>query len=438
MRTLLTTLVAVCALGTTARAQEPTAPIFITGGTVHTGVPGAAPIPEGIVVIINRTIAHVGPRGSLAQPPGAVVVDATGHWVVPGFIDGSSQLGLVEIGMVQGSRDTGEKGKPIQPGLRTMDAYNSESRVIAVQRVNGITSALVAPSAGNLVGGQSCLVHLDGRRPDDWLIRSPIGLHGSIAESARRDGNSGPRTRMGLAARLRQALVDAQHYIAKQARHTLKLEAHAKKVAAGDATPAEAPLPPAKDLGQEALAAVLRREMPLILRAKRTSDILLAIAIAEEFSLHLLLDGATEGWKVADAIAAAGVPCILGPITEQPARPESAAATMENAARLHTAGVLFCISARDTHNLRNLPYEAGFAVANGLPWDAALAAITSNPAQIFGAADRVGRLERGLDADVVVWTGDPFQPRSTVKHLFIRGEQIPLTNKQTELRDRHK
>jgi imidazolonepropionase-like amidohydrolase len=433
MRALIT-LGAVAALAAGAAAQEA---VVISGGTVYTGVAGAKPIEKGVVVIVDGKIAAAGPAASVAVPDGARTIDATGHWVVPGFIDGSSQLGLVEIGMVQGSRDTGEKGKPIQPGLRTLDAYNAESKVIAVQRVNGITTALVAPQAGNLIAGQSCLVHLNGRRPADWLVRSPIGLHGSIAESARRDDNAGPKTRMGLAAKLRQALVDAQTYLAKQARHELKLKAHQKKLADGEATEADAPEPPARDLGKEALGMVLRREIPLILQAKRSSDILLAIALSKEFQFRLILDGVTEGWKVADAIAAAKVPCIIGPITEQPARPESLGATMENAAKLHAAGVLFCISARDTHNLRNLPYEAGFAVSYGLPWDAALAAITANPAKIFGAEDRVGRIAKDLDADVVVWTGDPFQPRSTVKHLFIRGRELPLTNKQTDLRDQH-
>ncbi len=405
--------------------------VAIVGGTVHTGA--GAPIPNGTVVIRDGRIEAVGP--GLAPPAGARVVRAEGCWVTPGFTDSGTSLGLVEIELVEASRDSHEKGDPIQPQLRALDAFHAASVVIPVTRVNGITSALVVPDPKNVLSGQSMLVHLDGATPADYLVKTPVAVHANLGESSRGEGDGAPRTRMGEVALLRKALVAAKDYAEKRARYERRFEEYRRKVAAGEKPEGDEPEPPARDLKNDALVPVLRGEIPLIVRARRASDLLLGLEIGREFGIRVILDGATEAWKVAGKIAEAKAPVIVGPITEQPEDLETLGAIYENAARLHAAGVVFAIKSADAHNARNLPYEAGTAVAYGLPWDVAFAAVTCRPAEILGAEGH-GTLEPGKCADVVVWTGDPFQPRSVPRAVFIRGREIPLTNKQTELRDK--
>lgn len=433
-------LAAALALPAAARAQEPAASppdvVAIVGGRVLTAVPGQAPIEAGTVLVRAGRIEAVGP--GVAAPAGARVVRAEGCWVTPGFVETATHLGLMEIEMVEASRDTHEKGGLVLPHVRVLDAFNAESEVIPVARVNGLTAALVVPEPRNVVSGQSALVHLDGRRPEEFLIRAPAAIHASISEASKREGDKPPSTRMGIVATLRKALVAAQEHATKLARHVEKAAERDRKRAAGEKLEGDDPEPLGRDLEKEAWLPVLRGEIPLVIRARRASDILLALEVGKEFAIRVVVDGATEGWRVADALAAAKAPVILGPITEQPDAPESLHAIYENAAKLHAAGVTFAITSRDTHNARNLPYEAGIAVANGLPWEAAFLAVTRRPAEILGVADRVGSLAPGCDADLVVWTGDPFQPRSVPKHVFIRGREIPLTNRQTELRDRYR
>ena len=167
-------------------------------------------------------------------------------------------------------------------------------------------------------------------------------------------------------------------------------------------------------------------------------DILTAIRLADEFKLHLILSHAAEGYKVADLLASKKIPVILGPITTQPDRIETLGAIYENAALLNDAGVKIAIQTDRTNDARTLPWEAGLAVAYGLPWDAALRSVTLSPAEIFGVADRLGSLEPGKRADLIVTTGDPFQPLTQVKHLFIRGKEISLRTRQDELADKYR
>ena len=189
----------------------------------------------------------------------------------------------------------------------------------------------------------------------------------------------------------------------------------------------------------EALIPVVEGRMPLLIGVQRASDIRLALQLAREEKLKIILDGADEGWMVANEIAAAHVPVIVNPTDDLPSSFERIHASMENASRLQSAGVeVIVANVAEGYRVRELRYLAGDAVAYGLPWDAALKAVTINPARAFGFADRAGSLEPGKDADVVVWSGDPFEPLSQPKAIFIKGEEQPLTSRQLQLRDRYK
>jgi len=189
----------------------------------------------------------------------------------------------------------------------------------------------------------------------------------------------------------------------------------------------------------EALIPVVQGRMPVIASVHRASDIRAVLKLAREENLKVILNGAEEGWMVADEIAKAGVPVMTNPLTDRPDSYEMLAATMENATRLQAAGVTVALEAEGgAHRARETRYNAGNAVAHGMPYAAALAAVTINPARIFGVADRTGSLEPGKDADVVVWTGDPFEPLSQATAVFIHGAQQPMTSRQLELRDRYK
>ena len=183
----------------------------------------------------------------------------------------------------------------------------------------------------------------------------------------------------------------------------------------------------------EALLPALDGTMPVLARAHRVDDILTAVRLADEFHLKLILSHGTEAYKVADLLAARKIPVLVGPITTQPERIETQGAIYDNAARLRRAGVEIAIMSDETLNARMLPYEAGLAVAYGLPWEEAIRAITAAPAAIFGVADRIGSLKPGLEADLVVTDGDPLQPLTRLRHLMIAGRPVPLTSRQTDL-----
>lgn len=387
--------------------------IAITGGTVY---PVSGPRLEHATVLIqNGKIAAVGT--SVTIPADATRIDATGKWVTPGFIDGGGQMGLVEIGAVPGTREGSLQGDTIAAAFNVAEGINPASQVIPVTRVEGITTALATP-AGNLVSGQAVLVDLDGSTIEEMTVKSPVGVVGDLSETGKDDAGG---TRAGIVERLRGVFRDALEYERRKADF-----ARAQMQPLG-----------ARAADLEALLPVLHGQLPFIAIANRRSDIETALRLAREFKLRLVLAGAQEAWEIGGEIATAGVPVIVEPLDNIPSY-DALGVRYENAALLAKAGVKIVLMETDTHNSRNLKQESGNAVSYGLPWDQALRAITLSPAEVFGVADRYGSLDAGKVANVVVWSGDPFEFSTAAEHVYIRGKEIPLRSRQTELLERYR
>ena len=387
--------------------------IAITGGTVY---PISGPKVEHATVLIrDGKIAAIG--AAVAIPADATRIDATGKWMTPGFIDGAGQVGLVEIGAVAATREAVLQSDSIAAAFNVVEGINPASQVIPVTRVEGVTTTLSAPD-GHLISGQAVLIDLDGATIEQMLVKSPVGIVADLSQGSKDEGGG---SRAGVAQRLRTVFRDALEY--ERRRIDLR-RAQIEPLAASEAN-------------LEALLPVLHGELPLVVVANRRSDIQTALRLAREFKLRLVLAGAQEGWEVAAELAAAGVPVLVEPLDNIPSY-DALGVRYENAARLLRAGVKVVLLETDTHNSRNLRQQAGNAVSYGLTWDQALRAITLTPAEVFGVADRYGSLDVGKVANVVVWSGDPFEFSTAVEHVFIRGREIPLKNRQTELLERYR
>lgn len=391
------------------------------------------PVPEGGVLIRNGRIASVGRQ--LPVPDGAKVVDCTGRFVVPGFIDGTGRVGLVDIGMVRATNDTDEGVVPSTPEVDVRDGVNVESPLFGVTRMHGVTTVLVVPQVTNVINGRSALLHcLDGAPVAARTVLAPAALHVSLGgpPKERFGGRKQlPSTRMGIAAVLRREFARAQDHREKVRRFE---EKRARPLPEGESPPA----PPARDAGLEVLVRALNREIPVFARAERLDDIRTALRIAEEFDLRLVLTGAAEAWKIAPELAERKVPVVYGPVVQQPDSPETQGARMDAPRILKEAGVLFCLMTDDAHNARNLPYHAGIAASWGLSEPDALAAITRDAARILGAGDLLGTIEPGREATLCVFQGSPLEPLSRLERMYIRGKEVPLRNRQTDLLDRWK
>jgi len=436
MRKLLLSACALAALTFGASAQAET--VAITHARILTAGP-AGEIAQGTLVIRDGKIAAVGPAA--AVPAGARVIDAAGAVVAPGFFATGSLLGAVEVGSL--GNDLSVNNPDLGAAFDVQYSLNPESILLPVARLGGLTSAVVMPipassrggdedegdelTAGGgdsgsrshaLFAGQAAVIHL--AKGDDLLTRAKVGMVVPFGQAGA--GVAGGARGAEIVA-LKSALQDVRDYMKN-------------KAAYDRAGYRDLPLSKA-DL--EALIPVVLGKMPVVADVHRASDIRAVLKLAREEGFKVILNGAEEGWLVAGDIAKAGVPVLLNPLNDRPESYEMLASTMENAARLQAAGVMVAIeSDGGAHRARETRYNAGNAVAHGMPYAAALAAVTLNPAKIFGVADRTGSLEPGKDADLVIWTGDPFEPLSQATAVFIQGQQQPMTSRQLELRDRYK
>jgi len=407
-----------CALALAAAAHPAVAEtVAITGGKVYT-VSGP-PIENGTVVIRDGKISAVG--AGLAVPAGARVVDAAGKWVTPGLFDSASQLGVVEISAVPATTESSLEDDRITAAFDVVDGLDPLTTPVAVTRIEGITRAAVLPEpGGSLIAGRAAVIHLGGDPVDPMsiVLRPRVAMVAVLGASGA-DLSGGARG--GALLRLREALEDARDFAAnRRAWETGERREYALS-----------------RLDLEALVPVVRGELPLAVRVDKASDIVSTLRLGDEYSLRLMILGAADGWMVADRLAKSGVPVVINPMVNLPDY-DRLGATLENAARLHRAGVNVVFGSFDAHNARNLKQAAGNAVSYGMPWDAALRAVTLAPAKAWGLGDRYGSLEAGKDADVVVWSGDPFELTTNVERVFIAGVEVPLESRQLELFRRYR
>jgi len=413
-------------------AQEK--PIVLKGGKLLTVSHGV--IENGVLVMQAGKITAVSAGGWAKVPRDARLIDVTGMMVYPGLIDSETHLGLTEISAEDMTNDLIESSDEIMPHMHVYDAFHAESELIPVARFNGITNAIVAPDSGDTLPGQDAFIQLDGRSSREMLLVKDIALPLNLTGEQRRnetwEKRKFPSTRMGLAAQLRQAFLDALDYRQKFADYEKK-----KTEATGDDKDKKAPTPPKRDLKLEGLLPYLDGKKPMVLAAEEGSDLETAVALAREFNLKFVLNHISHSQKILDYVATLKVPVIVGPIYEDPKPEERYDAVYRLPALLQQRGVKIVFASYDAHNVRNLPYAAGYATAFGLPHDEALKAITLNAAEVWGVSDQLGSLDTGKTANVVVANGDPLDVTTDVKQVFIAGREIPMTNRQTMLRDQY-
>ncbi len=420
-RVLLAAAISTGAFTSRLPAQATTGTYIIRGGTV-VPVVGAA-IPNGSVVISGGKIQAVG--ANVQAPQGATVIDATGLFVYPGMIDSGTELGLTEIGSVPGSTDTREIGD-FNPQDVALSAVNAHSELIPVTRVNGVTT-VVTSATGALMSGTAALIDLWGWTTDEMAIKPRVAQVMSYPSSGggRRGGGSGGRPE-GDASETVSRQVRAMRDFFADARAYAEVKA---KLAAGGSVPNA----PRVNQAMESLVPAIRGEMPVIFDVNTIDQIRGVLTLADSFKLKVILRGPRDAWRVADTLAARGIPVIVGPTTQVPGTDDPYDAIYAQPGALVKAGVKIAFQTSGASDVRDLPYNAALATGYGLDMDEAMKALTINPAQIFGVADRYGSLEPGKVANVIVTTGNPLDVRSNVKYLFIRGEQVPLTDRHTKL-----
>jgi imidazolonepropionase-like amidohydrolase len=388
--------------------------IAITGGRV---VPvEGKPIEGGTVLITDGVITAVAGPG-FAVPADFLRVDATGKWVLPGFIDAHTHLGAREEGEGWAGHDTNELTGPVQAHVRVLDAINPADEGFRDALAGGVLAAGITPGSGNPIGGQTVAVRCWGLTVDDMVLRSPAGMKSALGENPKRvvgERRVNPSSRLGTAAAIRSALVDAAAYLAKIEDQELSNAASERTVAT-----------PARDLKLEALARVLRREIPWRQHCHRADDIATALRLAAEFGYDLVLDHCTEGYLIAPKIAAAGVPVVTGPLITARSKVELRNRTLANPGVLAAAGIMVAIATdHPVVPVHLLPLQAALAVKEGMDREAALRAVTINPATIMRVSDRIGSLVPGKDADLVIWSGDPFDVMSRAETAYIRGREV--------------
>jgi imidazolonepropionase-like amidohydrolase len=357
-----------------------------------------APIVDGVVLVRDGEIEQVGAANDVAIPSGYQTLSTS--VVTPGLIDAHSVVGLAGMYNTDADQDQLDTSSPIQPELRAIDAYNAREELVAWIRDLGVTTVHTGHGPGAPVSGQTMIVKTNGTTMGTALVDSTTMVAMTLGPSVERRFQS-PGTRAKTVAMLREHFIQAQTYRDRM----------------------QSDNPPTRDLGMEAMVRVLDGDVPALITAHRHTEILSALRLAEEFGFNLVLDGAAEAYMVLDEIRAAGIPVLVHPPMTRPGG-EAANAAFTTAARLHEAGVPFAFQSGYegyVPKTRVVLFEAAIATTNGLDRTAALEALTIDAARILGLADRVGSLEPGKQADLVLYEGDPFEYTTRVCHVIIDG-----------------
>jgi imidazolonepropionase-like amidohydrolase len=377
-------------------------------------------IEDATIVIKDGRIAAIG-KG-LKPPAGVEVIDAKGRAVTPGLFDALGTIGIIEVELEDSTVDDENGDHRYSAAYAVAEAINPRTPKVAIMRIEGVTRALVAPSAGGgdepvpVIAGQAATIQLgDG---DDIVLDASAALIVELGEEGKELAGG---ARAAALLQLRETLEDARDYAANRGAYN---DGRRRQYARGRA-----------DL--EALQPVLRGELPVVVHVERASDIRAALKLGREFNLKLVIAGGAEAWMVAADLKRAGVPVIVDVIQNLPGAFEALGSTLSNAARLQQAGVAVTFATEDAGNPRNIKQLAGNAVAHGMDYEAALAGLTAVPARIYGMKG-VGTLDVGMDADVVVWSGDPLEVTSFADVVFIRGALVPMESRQTKLLDRYR
>lgn len=384
--------------------------VAIVGGRV---VPiNGDPVDDGTVLVTDGKITAVG--AGLPVPDGVPVISAHGSWVLPGFIEAHGHVGVHEEAEGWAGSDSNELTEPVTAHVRALDAINPADLGFRDAVSGGVLAVNVNPGSGNPIGGQTAALKCWGRTVDEMLLRAPAGMKSALGENPKRvygERKQTPATRLGTAAVIRGALVDAGNYLAK-------LEAEQRK-------PEDERKPIDRDLKLEALGRVLRREIPWRQHCHRADDIATALRIADEFGYELVIDHGTEAHLLADILAAKNIPVIIGPLFTSRSKVELRNRSLDNPGKLAAAGITIAITTdHPVVPINFLAHQAALSVKHGLDRDTALQALTINPARIIGIDDRLGSIEPGKDADLVVWSGDPLDVLSRVEHALIDGTEI--------------
>jgi imidazolonepropionase-like amidohydrolase len=366
-------------------------------------------ITDGMITFDKGKIRSVGKRAT--PPKGAEVIRAEGKFVTPGLIDAHTHLGVHEVGIREEGSDYNEPSGAVNAQLRAIDAINPDEKGFEYARCGGVTTVCVTPGSANPVGGLATAIKTCGKVVDEMVIKEKVGVKAAFGENPKRVGrelNRAPYTRMSTAACLRAALVSARNYIANKEWARKKN----KKM-------------PDVDLANETLEPVLKRRLPLRVHAHRADDIVTAVRIAEEFGVRMVFEHGTEAHKIADWLATKKIPVVAGPALGTPSKIETQGLTFKALKKLDEAGVLYSITTdHPVVGIHVLLMCAIMAVKEGLSEAKALEAVTINPAKILGLEKRVGSLEAGKDADLVIFSGDPFDARSLVEKTIIDGKVV--------------
>ncbi len=421
MKSMILNSAAALAILSIASTSAVSQTIAITGAKVYPVSSG--PIENGTVLIRGGKIVAVG--SNLSIPADAQRIDAGGKWVTPGLVNAGTQLGLVEIGQVGETRNDAALGRDnIAAAFTVWEGLNTASVLIAPARHDGVTNVMILPSGNQLVSGQAAMLTLIDGLATDMVLKTPVAMVAQVQNPI----GAGTNARGELLLRLRELIEDTRAFMRNRAAYE---RAETREYAASR-------------LDLQAMIPVVEGRLPLLVIADKATDIDAALRIAREEKLKLIIGGGAEAWMVASRLAAANVPVLTGAMNNIPGSFNRLGQRQENLSLLRRAGVQVVVVGNagggdeEAFNVRNIKQEAGNAVAYGMTWDDALRAVTLAPAEVFGVSERIGSLQPGRDANVVIWSGDPFEFTTVAERVFIRGREYTEPDRQQLLTERYK